>query len=364
MAITTVPAFWYPTFIDPQPAGSIGSLSSILMNAVNDKVAFIVTVPKPGTLDKAEFYMAAVGNNPDNGIRISFQGVDATTGFPDGVQDQYRDITGTVSVGWQTPGLMTSDGTDGGSKRSVTQGEKVAVVIEFVSFVASDSVSPGIITSASSFTGGQSLMYTADASTGTYVKTTTSQPIVVLKYDDSTYALPTAGVGYGPVTTFTNTSYASNSTPDEYASTLQFPFGVRVIGAWARMDLNDDCDLVLYSGTSALATTSIDKDITASNVAGLFAGYFASSQTLSANTTYRIAVKPTTTTTSQIYRFTFPSTAIMNAQAPGSNWYESTRTDAGSWSDTTTNRPVVGLILDGIDASGGASSGGSFTFVG
>lgn len=362
MAITSLPWLYYPTYIDPQPAATIGGTSSVLLNASGDKCGFVIVVPKTGTLDKAEFLWFAVGNNPDNGMRVSFQDVDATTGNPDGVQDQYRDVTGSpIAAGWCVPGLMTSDGTDVGSKRSVTAGQKLAIVIEYVSFVASDSISVGICTSVSNFTGSLS-NYVADASSGTYSKTTGSQPLVVLKYDDGTYATPIVG-GAGPVSAFTSTSYNSGSTPDEYAVAYQLPFQHRVCGLWARADINDDTDLVLYSGTTALATVSLDKDQLLSQVPGIVMGIFSTSQTQSANTTYRIGIKPTTTTNIQIYRMSFNSTAIMDAVTPGSGWYESTRTDAGAWSDTTTNRPVAGLIIDGIDF-GGSSGGGSFAFVG
>lgn len=40
----------------------------------------------------------------------------------------------------------------------------------------------------------------------------------------------------------------------------------------------------------------------------------------------------------------------------GAEWYQSTRTDAGSWTDTTTSRPMIGLIL-GANAGAAAGAG-------
>ena len=122
MAIVSVPPYFWPPILtcnNVAPAYSSGTL-----NASADKYAFIVQCPKAGTLDTFEWRTGAVTNNPDNGIRCSFQTVDATTGYPDGVQDQYRDITGTISANtWQVPGLITSDGTDVGTKRTATHHE-------------------------------------------------------------------------------------------------------------------------------------------------------------------------------------------------------------------------------------------------
>jgi hypothetical protein len=365
MAITAISPFWYPHISDPSPDTGSGSLTSGLLNASGDKYAFVFRCPKSGTLDKAEFLLSAVGNNPDNGIRVSFQTVDATTGLPDGTQDEYRDITGTLSAGWQVPGLMTSDGTDVGTKRTVTVNDTIAVVIEFVSFVASDSVSVGLITTITN--NGLSLSaYNADATTGTYSKASGSLPIVALKYDDGTYAIPVTGtVACFPLTAYTATSFNSSSTPDEYAVRFQLPIAARIVGLWARVDPNDDFDLVLYNGTTAERTISFDKDILRSTAPGLLSGYFSSSYDVSANTTYRIAIKPTTTTNIITYRWSATNNTLLGLIPGGIEWYESTRTDAGSWTDADSNRPFAGLIISGWETgSGSGSSGGSFTFVG
>lgn len=363
MAITSVDPFYYPTMMNFGSASSNLALGSVLLNASTDKVAFVFQVPKTGTLDKAEFLWSAVANNPDNGMKVSFQDLDATTGFPDTTADQFRVVTGApITAGWAVPGLITSDGTDGGVKRSVTKGDMLSFVIEFSSFVASDSISPAVWTGASNH---ESLnCYVADASTGTYTKSATGVPLMVLKYDDGTYVAPYTGFTTFPVTALTLTSYNSGSTPDEYAVRFQMPFSCRVAGLWARVDPNDDLELVLYNGTTAEKTISIDKDNVRATTPGYVFGLFATQYTISANTTYRVAVKPTTTTNIQITRFTGTSASVLAAIPGGAEWYESTRTDAGAWSDTTTSQPMAGLIIDGIDIGSGGTGGGSFAFVG
>jgi len=363
MAIVGVPTYTLPTaaVLDPQSGWGLGSIT---LNAINDRVAFVFRVPKTGTLDKAEFRTASVSNNPDNGIRISFQDVNTATGYPDGTQDQYRDITGTISANtWQVPGLMTSDGTDVGSKRSVTRGDWLAVVIEFVNFVASDSLQVSVIALGTSPNGD---IYVADGSTGVYAnKSSGNVPNMALLYDDGSYAeFPLPGIA--PAVTWTSTNFNSSSSPDEYALRFQVPYQCQLGGVWFNSDVNEAMDIVLYNASNtAERTVSIVPGIQLSTAHNLHYVQFAD-YTLSENTTYRVALKPTTTTNNSVEIWTAPSNDYLEAVVPGIEWYLSTRTDSGSWTDDNTARPYIGLMINGIEFStgGGGGGGGSFPFVG
>lgn len=359
MAITETPVHFVPAYLEGPTATTFG-YSALLMNASGDKVAFVVQCPKDGTLDKFEFMTGSVSNNPDNGIRCSFQDLDATTGLADGTQDQYRDITGTISGDtWQVPGLMTSDGTDGGVKRTVSSGEMIACCIEFVSFVASDSININTMASTTNnIAGGH---YVLNGTTGTYTKASNVLPVVALKYNDGTYAKFHFPIG--PWSALTNTAFNSSSSPDEYAMRLQVPIQCQAIGVWVRADIDNDVDVVLYdSGSTAQRTVSLDKDNQSAAV-GQIRIYYFDAITISANTTYRIALKPSSTSNVTVMRCTIPSNSYLAALPSGSEWYESTRTDAGAWTDTDTNIPMMGLVINGYEATAGGS-GGSFTFVG
>lgn len=362
MAITTIPQFMIPALLDVDAASPWG-LTNVLLNASGDKCGFAIQCPKDGTLDTFEWLTGTVSNNPDNGIRVSFQDLDGS-GLPDGTQDQYRDVTGTISANtWQTTGLMTNDGTDGGTKRTVVAGEWIGVVFEFVSFVASDSINISVLGGNASSRQG-SPAYVCDGSTGTYSKSTANYPIGALKYSDGTYA-QSVWHGVYPVIGADSTLFSDASTPDEYALRFQFPYKCRVTGFWFSGDpVGDDLTVVLYDGTTALATSTILEDNTASTTSGIRHGFFDNAQELTANTTYRLSYKAGASS-SRINRFTLPGSAYLEALSPGVEWYESTRTDAGAWSDSNTTRPWMGLIVDGIEfTAGGGGGGGSFTFIG
>lgn len=357
MAITTVPRFWVPVPWGTPNGGY--SYTTMGMAATGRRVAFVIQCPKAGTLDKFEFRTGTVPNNPDNGLRLSFQDVSLTTGDPDGTQDQFRDITGTISANtWQVPGLMTSDGTDSGTKRTVAQGELLACVVDFVSFVASDSVSIPYLTIASSVARNWYVDNNADFAS--YAKVGAGGGVLALKYNDGSYG--EFDVPYWPVSGINSVTYGNGSTPDERALRFQVPVSMRCVGAWAQVDQDGATDLVLYdNASSVLGTISLDPDQRYITSGGYAIGYFASSVTLSANTTYRLSVKPTSATSIILQDFDVPGAAYQACLPGGAQWYLSTRTDAGAWSDTTTKRPLIGLLFDGVDSGGGST--GSATLI-
>lgn len=353
MAIVTVPRFyifnpWVSTF------GGYAQGASII-NASGDRIAFVIQVPKTGTLDKFELRVAGITNSPDNGIRLSFQDVSTTTGDPDGTQDQYRDIAaGSLSANsWTVPGLMTHNGTDGGNKRSVTRGELLACVVDFVTFVASDSITFSTL----SISTGLRNIYFDDAATGTYVKNAAAFGLLALKYDDGTYGEFVDPCW--PALTINNTAFGSGSTPDERALRFQIPTRMRCIGAWVQAALGANADIVLYDNSSSvLASVSIDSDQKSNANGGVIQVLWSSSITLEPDTTYRLAVKPTTASTVTFQDFDLPGAAYQACMPGGATWYYSSRTDAGAWSDTDTKRPIAGLIFDGVDTYYSSVGGG------
>lgn len=348
MAMTDWPSFRIPSVGGWTAAGP--GVSSITLNANGDRCAFIIQCPKAGTLDKFEFQTNTVANNPDNGIRLSFQTVDLATGSADGTQDQFRDITGTISSAtWQVPGLMTSDGTDTGSKRTVTAGELLACVVDFVTFVAADSFTVQVL--ATNATGSSRNQYTDSAATGTYTKDDLQLPILALKYNDGTYA--EFDVPIWPISAVDAVATGTGSTPDERAlKIVSLPQSMRMTGAWCVGDLDAACDLVLYDAASNVVDTiSFDSDQRTNGSSGIYyAVWPAGPHTLSAATVYRVALKPTTASTVVLRTFVLPSNAYWGCMPGGSNLILSTRTDAGAWTDDDTRRPLIGLVMNGVES--------------
>jgi hypothetical protein len=348
VGLITIPELLYPspTLIDPSTGYSVANL---VLNSSGDRVAQIIRVPKTGTLDKFEFLTAT--HTGTWSIRASFQDVDLTTGFPDGTVDQYRSL-GAPSAGWQVPGLMTSDGTDGGAKRSVTKGGILACVVDFDSYTSgSFNVQPKNVVHRVA----TALHKVATYDGATWATQTTYMPNVALKYSDGTYYMidPRGGPFSSIVTLGT---FSSSSNPDERGMRFVWPYArAQVIGAYVHLDADGDFDMVLYDeGSNVVASESVDKDLRGDTLNLIRNIYFTTPGFIKKNGVYRIVVKPTTTTTVGYTECTLASADHQKAWPPGGrdDLYWTQRNDGGSWSDTTTKRMEIGIIVDQLDLGG------------
>jgi hypothetical protein len=323
------------------------SHTQVLIDAAGEKMCWYFQIPKTGTLDKAEFRLGTVTQAPINGIRVSFQGLDAS-GNPDGVQAQYRDVTtGLTGNTWIVPGLMTNDGTDTGVKRSVTAGDYIAVVVEFVNFAAGDSLnvaSPAIAATTDVGFPGSALF------TGTWTHVNTAYCGVALKYDDGTYgAIP---CNY-PVKAITTASVNLNTNPDEIGIRFRLPFGCKVagiLGRWARSAGH----IPLYrlydsDGSTILASAALDTDFGAANC---YAALFGAPVSLQANTFYRATWLPQDATTLTTVNLDFNSAAILGCLPGGQDIHATQRTDGGAWGDNTLRRNQFHLLISDITSGG------------
>lgn len=345
MGFISIPGgLWIPR---DWPSTSV-AYTSFLMDASAEKVApGVFRVPKTGTLDKFEFRLGAVTQAPASGLRCSFQDLDAS-GDPDGVADQFRVVTaGLTANAWVAPGLLTSDGTDTGTKRSVTRGQRLACVVAFESFAAGDSLNLTAITGTSS--GNFQTAY-VDHFTAAWAKDSSRAPCLALKYDDGTYAfIP----GVFPASGAVSTSFNSGSTPDEIGMTFRFgaPVGISAAaftgspGATGR-----DLDLVLYDtdGVTELEAVRITAAET-TIAAGYYYAPFSTERYFLADTTYRLAVRPATAGSITLAELQVNAAAILDAFEGGQTWQRTHRTNAGAWTDTTTQRPLIALQVTAFD---------------
>lgn len=335
----------------PKPENFPTNNSNNLLDASGEKLGAVFRVPKTGTLAKVRFRTATVTTGDT--MKVSFQDVDMATGNPDETADQYR----TVSVAssddntWITTGLITTDGTDGGGKRSVTRGDLLAIVIEFDSYVSGNM---NILNSALPVDYGNGC-YTTLKTGGSWVKTTGTAGCFELEYDDGTFAYTdTLLPGFN-----NSGTVASNTSPDEVALYFRFPVGVTIGGAFVIIDLDAACDVVLYDtdGTTALATVSLDSDVRAGTTVNGTLVVFPSEIDLTANSYYYLAIKPTTTSAVGYRYFDVRASGSMDMFDLGQNAYWAQRTDAGVWSGTTTRRPRMSLLVTKIhDGSGGGGA--------
>ena len=342
MALTTVSGLFIPR-MTMMTVPTVFT-STLLLDASGEQAGFVFYAPKTGSIRKLHFRTGAVTTATDTDVRL--ETVSTTTGLPTGtlfgantnVTVLAAAITATT---WIQSGALTADA-------SVTRGDMLAVVI------APTSTPNFVVASASLDTSSAiSPVYSALKTGGTWAISTTN-PVCAVEYSDGTYAYIE---GAYPISAFTTHSVASNVSPDEIALTFSFAGPVRLTGVWFNADRDGDLDIVLYDGTTALATISRDADVDASTANRPNVALFGLVQELTASTVYRVALKPTTTTAITAFSYDVFAVGLHDQTAGGQAFYYSERTDAGAWTDVTTRRPFIGLILDQIDDGTGTGSG-------
>lgn len=331
MALQTL---WSGLF--PSAYGATGD-TSLSMALADDKVAFVVRLAKSGNIRKVHFLLGSVTTGQT--LKVALQNVNAS-GDPDDTDDQ----SGTVTVADTDDGLWKT--VTLGTDRASTAGDAIGVVIKWngsagnLNIICADTIIKGNI-------------YPDRFTVATWTKQLRA-PCVVLEYDDATIA-PLAGVLPG---SSTSTDFGSGDTPDEVALILNYPFPCQCSGGEFFGRLTGDAQMVLYDsdGTTVLGSMSLDKDENASGTDSVWAFSWAPT-TLLANTTYRLALKPTSATAVRLRYLVTGTAAHLDTMEGGDGFHWSQRTDAGAWTQTTTRRPYFGARLEAFDAGGGGGGG-------
>lgn len=357
--------FWIPglppTFGATSGAGIYGPI-----DATGEKLAHIGRVWWPGTASSKT--ITGVGFRFGNSITkaggsaltVSLQDVDLATGppyQPDGTQDQ------TAAVANANASFAANTWIDltFGSTRAVNKGDRLAVVIEFDGSgrLGADSVNFAALASSNSGAYGGAGISHFTASWAA----TTGSPGVIFAFDDGTYG---KFAGSWPSNTATSATVTANTgtTPDEVGLKFSLPFSVSVDQLAAYLSVSassSDFDVILYdSGGSVVASGSADANATnATGTARVFLIPIVPT-TLSANTTYRLVVKPTTANSVVVMHVDVATANHLTVHPGGTAWHWTQRTDGGAWTDTTTRRPYYfGLQVAGVDSgtAGGYSRG-------
>lgn len=364
MAFQELPGagIWVPTWERLAIANAYAT--TLLIDATGEKIAFCGRVQIPGHASKdiqtIGFRFGAVTKAGGSALTVSLQDVDLATGpviQPDGTQDQTVAIANAnaafVSNTWITTGNLSAN-------RTVQNNELLAVVIEFdgVGRLGADSV---IVSAAQATETGVYHQCMTLLNTGSWAAQL-SVPDVILGFSDGTFGTL---LGSWPSSAMSSISYKSDSTPDEYCLEFQFPFPVKVDGAYALVlpaANTSNFDFVLYDsdGTTGLINALVPVDANAMSSGGRFCTVNYRDQiSLLANTVYRLAIKPTQATSNVTIYYTDVANANHFQAFPGgANWRIASRTDlGGTWTATTTRRPMMGLRVSSFDDGTSASSG-------
>lgn len=335
------------------------------LSAAESLLAYIIDIPKTGTLKKIGWRLNAV-SSPRLTCRVSIETIAATVGQPVATTDAGKTLyaTSAVSSDITDPSSgLRFDEINGSTGISVTQGNKVAVVIRIISFT-SGSISPNYAQYSApeppigfGFGYGKNSSYTATyngSSWGIYYT-----PIILLEYDTGFVVTPMTF----PANVSSKTSTFSGSGVRRGVR-FKFPVGYRIMGVAWNGDMDGDFDLYLYGpdGYTVLAgPISCDADKRSANTVGGFVILFPTSITIESDTFYYLMFAPVDATSSSVYVQVLSDDGALvgnTAFQTAENWLEAYRSTAPSSGDAdytveAARRPCVTLICDGINVSEG-----------
>jgi len=321
---------------------------SLLLDASGEKIAILFRAPRAGVLEKVHFLTGTVTTGDT--VRVSFQDPSTTDDVPDETQDQFRDVT--IADGddnaWKSTGLITSDGSDVGSKRTVAKAEMLAIVFEFPSYVAGNLNLDFFLTGTDfSFCGS---CWATHKTGGTWTTQRTVVPNFILEYSGGIYYQVTGSLPWSSVLTV---SFDLDTTPDEIGVRFLAPISGRIGAGFGAIDVGTiDHAVVLYDAADVeLASLTVDKDQVGINtVDSRNVWEFPAFAAVRRGELYRLVYKGLAAgTDSELHFAALPSNAFLAAAPGGIGFYRTERTGGGGWTDTNVQYCTLGVYYDEVE---------------
>jgi hypothetical protein len=337
MALTDFPISHVPALFWRTNSGN-AAFQAIVLDAAGERATLVIHAPATGNITEVGFRCNGLSSSGDVDVRI--ETVDATNGQPSGTL-WGTNTNGTVTVNaagtWFTATLTAS--------ASVTKGEVIAVVItNTTGNYQLSAVAPSIY--------GFGFPYGATFLGSVWTKGT-NIIAAALNYGGTYPWIP----GVRPYSGLNTPNYNNASSPAERGLKFTLGMSVRAIGCYLYADIDAAAEIRLYdSGTNLVAngTIVLDSDIRGQTTPGSNEYLFPAPITLSASADYRLVLAPTSVSNVGLADYDVAAAAILSGQPGGGNFVYTSRPAAGSWTDSTTKRPLsMGLIIDQIDIGSG-----------
>lgn len=319
-----------------------------------DYISFVIRVPETGTIDAVTIRMGATATGGSGTLSCQLFNLDAA-----------GDPNGSSVYGSCTKVDYAVTGTDDNSFRkftglacTATRGEYVAVTIWLSALSVSCSVGIGY---NNSFSNGAipagNFPYFSNRTTGTGAggHSNVGYGVTVAYSGGAVY-----DIGMGPACVVQTESLDSDGALRRAGNVFILPAPVTVHGAWVVMDNDTDTTTIkLYGpdGTSVLASAvQVSANRATTSGGWNFFAFTGDPVPLSANTTYRIVVETSNTSSTAVTcrRMTVNAAADWGQMTLGAAWHYTSH-NGTSWNDTaTTSRAAIGLMVSKIDDGAGA----------
>lgn len=339
------------------------------LDTATKRIVMVVRIPRDGTLDGVEFKPGSdLAINAASEIRVSFQDIGAND--PDGTQDEYRDLLGnSLSTSlWKDTGIMSSDGTDNGTKRAVLAGDTVAIVFEYETFTASDVFSVRSLkpTISNNDTGvvlhGMPYWQEYNGSNWLGSDFITS---LALRYVGGTYAFlgPTA---YPADSIDALLLQDTGQANDEMGLSFSINVDARIRGIYAIMGVDRSIqtwEFRVYNSADTLIGVSSVHNANLHSASQVLSNVYLpllADADLVAGERYRATIRALSSESwVKLHRALLDKPEHLDAFIGGRSFYSTRRSNGGVWTDETSIFPFIGLHFSHFaDVSGGGGGGG------
>lgn len=345
-------------YLPPLATSGVGWISNLNINDATHQMGFTITAPRTGILAGFEFNVGATSTIAGGSIvRFSFQSLDAFGSYPDGTIVQYRTRSAAAvdADTWVFTGLITDDGTDTGVPRSVVQGERLACVIDFDTFVAGDYFEMKCLKTPGEATNAPDSVWEYRVGLGGWLETLTVLPTVALVYDTadggSAYQFTS---GCFPILSMNYINFLN--AEGEHGMQFSVPAPMVLSGATMRLAASiapagDPPLMRLYDTDGVTVLDSVSMRYVVDE--RYYTVRFSQDVLLAANEIYRIALENLSIEAGdQIYIMTFEiANAALMAAVEGGPSFRYTKRDylSVTWDDNPLIRPWMCLLIRGID---------------
>ena len=310
----------------------------VTFNDLTQKAATLFHIDANKTCNGMEFHTTTVTTGATFTARLETVN---SSGEPTGTL-YHANATGTVVV----------DNTDDNVKKtvswtgfSVTKGDLVALVLQATSGSPSScSIRTTSPVQATTFPCKTIWNGSAWARSNT--------PLAAhLTYDDGSFSKI---IGVLSTQVISVASWNEASVPDEWGNKITLPYSCKITGVWVRYGgtLNDHSIKIYDNADNVLSNNSINSNSIQTN-SGICFFNIPETLVVSKNDVLRVTILAGASTVTNPYN----SSSVIGSFPLGSSIHRTTRADAGSWTDSTSDFMAIGFIISEInEPSGGEVS--------
>lgn len=329
--------------ISPYGTPAIGTALNI--SNVAHYGAYIFSAREDMTVSHVGFYPGTATGSPTIEVRI--ETVD-TSGNPSGTLfgTNTNGTTGTVSSNTWTLQALTASA-------SITKGQMFCVKLKLNSGTSLNLQHLTNVSIGGGLTAPYQVLNGGSPTKGALV----TLPCLAIGSSSTTFYNVT---GIMPITAYTAGTF--NNTSSAKRGLRFVPnFNCRAVGVrWFKSTNAGDFNIILMNdaGTElSSSSTAYDGDHAQNAASGLAHLCFDNAVTLTAGTAYRIVVEPSSATNANVSVITLPSSDYFSATPATAATTAQYTTFAGSWTDSTTELPLMDVLIDQIDNGAGGVSG-------